>query len=78
MLKGRIWSSLGVAPHFDSNHALVTSPVFSPLTLAVIRLTLAVYTLVDFITHLAYLGATVPSSAEASSKASGCVYFISL
>jgi hypothetical protein len=41
----RAYERLGVASNFDSRHALVTSPVLSPLVLAAIRLLLAFYTL---------------------------------
>ncbi|RPD59105.1 hypothetical protein L226DRAFT_99274 [Lentinus tigrinus ALCF2SS1-7] len=36
---------LGVTSPFDAHHDLVTSPVFSPLVLALLRLTLATYAL---------------------------------
>ena len=34
-----------VSDPFDANHELVTSPVFHPIALAVLRLTLATYAL---------------------------------
>ena len=45
MSKG-LFHTLGVAAPFDPEHSLVTSPVFSPLVLAIIRLAFALYILV--------------------------------
>ncbi|RDX54365.1 hypothetical protein OH76DRAFT_1540024 [Lentinus brumalis] len=45
---------LGVASPFDAHYDLVTSPVFSPLVLAIIRLTLGTYALFVAFYQLAY------------------------
>ncbi|KAG8739101.1 hypothetical protein FRC10_006141 [Ceratobasidium sp. 414] len=49
-----VFSSLGVQTPFDPTCTLVTSHVFSPGTLAVIRSTLAVYSLTALIVNVIY------------------------
>ncbi|KAI0350093.1 hypothetical protein OH77DRAFT_1102369 [Trametes cingulata] len=46
------YARMGVGAPFDPDHALVTSPVFSPLVLAVIRLALGSYALFVLLFHL--------------------------
>ncbi|KAI0373345.1 hypothetical protein BV20DRAFT_938448 [Pilatotrama ljubarskyi] len=46
------YSRMGVGAPFDPNHDLVTSPVFSPLVLAAIRLALGSYALFVLLFHL--------------------------
>ena len=41
-----LFRTLGVATPFDPDYSLVTSPVFSPLVLAILRLTFALYILI--------------------------------
>ncbi|KAH7908137.1 hypothetical protein BJ138DRAFT_1013387 [Hygrophoropsis aurantiaca] len=48
-----LYERFGVGSPFDPAHKLVTSPVFSPLALGIIRFLLALYTLVTTITILA-------------------------
>jgi len=50
----RIYAWLGITPSTIQSNNLVTSPVFSPLVLACIRLTFAVYTLGTIIAVLAH------------------------
>ena len=45
---------LGVSSPFDAHHDFVTSPVFSPLVLAILRLTLATYALFVTLYQLIY------------------------
>ncbi|KAH9890691.1 hypothetical protein C8Q73DRAFT_135673 [Cubamyces lactineus] len=47
-----LYARLGVSEPFDPDHKLVTSPVFSPLVLAIIRLGLAFYGLFVLLFHL--------------------------
>jgi len=47
-------TKLGISTPFDSQHTFVTSPFFSTLTLAIIRLSLASYTLFTIIFVLAH------------------------
>ncbi|THH33151.1 hypothetical protein EUX98_g1042 [Antrodiella citrinella] len=70
MSKGGIWTLFAVSSPFDTGNGLVTSPVVSPLILAVIRLTLALYTLVQFIVDLALTPstATVDPSTHLSAR----------
>ncbi|KAI0784911.1 hypothetical protein C8Q75DRAFT_809464 [Abortiporus biennis] len=56
MSKGGLFLLLGVTSPFDTPNAFITSPLFSPLVLALIRLTFAVYGLVVVITVLAWDG----------------------
>lgn len=49
-----IYPALGVHTPFDVDHKLVTSPVFSPLVLAFLRILIATYTVVVLVTDLAY------------------------
>ncbi|KAJ3475221.1 hypothetical protein NLI96_g11975 [Meripilus lineatus] len=51
MSKG-LFHTLGVVTPFDPEHSLVTSPFFSPLVLAIIRLTLALYALITVLVIL--------------------------
>jgi len=51
---GGVYAWLGVTPSTSLSNDLVTSPVFSPLVLACIRLTFAVYTLGTAIAVLTY------------------------
>ena len=73
MSKSGVWRVLRVPAVFDPSHHLVTSHVLPPVALAAIRLTIAVYTLVDFIFDLAWLGTTVPKDAPKSSQVGGYV-----
>ncbi|KAI0831778.1 hypothetical protein BC628DRAFT_1310907 [Trametes gibbosa] len=50
------YSRFGVSAPFDPKHDLVTSPVFSPLVLAIIRLTLGSYALFVVLFHLIWEG----------------------
>ncbi|CAL1694596.1 unnamed protein product [Somion occarium] len=45
MSKGGIYPFLGVSHPFDPDYSFVTSPVFSPFVLAILRLTIASYAL---------------------------------
>ncbi|KAH8102384.1 hypothetical protein BXZ70DRAFT_1063203 [Cristinia sonorae] len=69
--KGRIRRILHLDTPFDPDHAFVTSPFLSPLTLAVIRLTLALYTLVDVIVNISITAVRFSSSTDPSDKVSG-------
>ena len=51
---GGAYSKFGVDLPFDPEHSLVTSPVYPPLVLATIRLTLGFYYLVTFIFWLSW------------------------
>ncbi|KAI0747665.1 hypothetical protein C8Q80DRAFT_1167970 [Daedaleopsis nitida] len=51
---GLFYPRLGVSSPFDARHDFVTSPVFSPLVLALVRLTLGTYALVVLLYHLIY------------------------
>lgn len=51
-----LFEKLGVPAQFDANHSFVTSPLFSPFALAIIRLTLGFYTLFTAIFVLAWEG----------------------
>ncbi|TCD62150.1 hypothetical protein EIP91_007278 [Steccherinum ochraceum] len=68
MSKGGIWRVLGLPTTFDVDHGFVTSPLLSPLMLAVIRLTLAVYTLITFMVDLAWTSTHLPPNPEPSDK----------
>ena len=46
------YARLGVSEPFDPDHKLVTSPVFSPLVLAIVRLGLGFYGLFVLLFHL--------------------------
>ncbi|KAG8753898.1 hypothetical protein FRC12_011385 [Ceratobasidium sp. 428] len=50
----RVFASLGVQTPFDPTCSLVTSHVFSPGTLAVIRSSLAIYSLVALVVNIVY------------------------
>ncbi|KAG9311223.1 hypothetical protein JVU11DRAFT_8299 [Chiua virens] len=58
------YASFGVSAPFDPSFHYVTSPVFSPLILASLRLTFAVYTLVTTITSLAYSSLVLHDSSS--------------
>lgn len=49
-----VYPALGVHTPFDADDKLVTSPIFSPLVLASLRLLLAVWTLVVLVADLSY------------------------
>lgn len=42
---GRLYGSLGLSQPFDPDYTFVSAPIFSPLVLAVFRLTIAFYAL---------------------------------
>ncbi len=63
---------LGVASPFDAHYDLVTSPVFSPLVLAIIRLTLGTYALFVAFYQLAY------EALADDGTVNGCVHASSL
>ena len=50
------YARFGVGAPFDPNHDLVTSPVFSPLVLAIIRLALGSYAIFVVLFHLIWDG----------------------
>lgn len=48
-----LYSRLGVCPSFDASHRFVTSPfIRSPVTLALVRLTVALYTVLVLLVAL--------------------------
>lgn len=48
-----LYSLLGVLPHFDPSHKFVTSPLIrSPLILALLRLVVALYTVLALLVSL--------------------------
>src|ERR1700683_5210068 len=63
-----VYAWLGITPSTTQSNNLVTSPVFSPLVLACIRLTFAVYTLGTVIAVLAH-----DSIHSSKHDAGGCV-----
>jgi hypothetical protein len=67
----KAYAWLGVNSSTSSSADLVTSPVFSPLLLACIRLTLAIYALTTSIIVLAH-----DSITSSKHDAGGCVHFI--
>lgn len=73
MSKGDVWHVLAVQEPFDHNHALVSSPVFSSLTLAIVRLTIALYTLIVLIINLVWIAVKTPDNADPSVKVAGYV-----
>lgn len=52
----RIYANLGVSDLFDQTDSFVTSPIFSPIVLAFIRLLFAVYALATFLVVLIWNG----------------------
>lgn len=54
--KSAVYATLGVPSPFDTSFSLVTSPVFSPLVLGVIRLTLAIYATAFILGKIIYEG----------------------
>ncbi|KAH7334991.1 hypothetical protein B0J17DRAFT_672329 [Rhizoctonia solani] len=54
-----VWTALGVHTPFDPTCTLVTSHVFSPTTLAAIRLALAIYSLVALIVNIVWQSVVV-------------------
>ena len=62
--KRGIYATLAVPDPFDVNFSLVTSPVFSPVVLAIVRLTLAFYGTAFIITRLVYDGIKTHSDSS--------------
>jgi len=58
-MAGRIWSLLGVSAPFDPALKFVTSPVFDPFVLALVRIVFAVYTFVTLLFLLIWEGVVV-------------------
>lgn len=50
----RFYHLIGVQSPFDPIHALVTSPLFGPLSLAAVRILLGLYTLITLIVTLVW------------------------
>jgi hypothetical protein len=71
MGRQEVYQRVGVHAPFDPQHKLVTSAVFSPLVLALIRSTLAIYTLVSIVFSLAWKG--VRLAGIRNSDAASCV-----
>ncbi|KDQ49594.1 hypothetical protein JAAARDRAFT_42703 [Jaapia argillacea MUCL 33604] len=57
-----VYALLGVSSTFDNDQALVTSPLFSPLTLGFIRLALAVYTFTTCVVVVTWEGVNAHST----------------
>ena len=66
-----MYQRMGVHAPFDPQHRLVTSAVFPPIVLALIRSTLALYTLVSIVFSLAWKGVRFPGDPK--SGAASCV-----
>jgi len=72
-----MYQRMGVHAPFDPAHKLVTSAVFSPLVLALIRSTLAIYTLFSIVFSLAWKGVHLAGDPD-SDAGSTFSYFTDL
>ena len=67
----KMYQRMGVHAPFDPQHRLVTSAVFPPIVLALIRSTLALYTLVSIVFSLAWKSVRFPGDPK--SGVASCV-----
>jgi len=72
---GGAYSKFGVGVPFDPEYSLVTSPIYTPLVLAFIRLLYGFYYLVYFIFKLSWDSVYFPQDFEESVHVQAlCIY----